>query len=453
MLRSWLHSGAMPGGNRRRWRRLVLSRFPGETTGDGGGGGVSAPPSSGSGGGGGGSTAPPSSGDFSNAPYSPGSNRDGSDSIQPSGDILPIPPALQGALDGTGPGYAVNRQQPGTPGPYTPAQAPQQGQPTDAWSGLRETLTKFGVPLPENITPEQGYAQIAQAMQGARERNYYTDLGASIAPEYEQYQAWKAQQAPAQAPAQEEGPWNPPPMDKSWLTVCEKDPETGRIRSKQGYNPAYGDAVQAHFDYIEQAQTDFFTNPRDFILKMIGGDLEQRAADVVAQRFGHVQEQQQISNLLETHKSWLWQYDQNGNPVKSPSGKNMFSPNGARYNHYIQYAFKELGLPTIQAQNDYAIAMLERDAYKSQVAQPAVNQNPARQMVPGANPIPPGAGHNPNVNSLQSMVQAGRQGVQPTVEEPSVGQSFHEMLRQGFQAEQVTDQDIRNSFGINRNNY
>ncbi len=369
---------------------------------------------------------------------------------------MPVSPGLAAALDGTGQGYPENRGQLSQPSSQAPRTDPLTGQPTQVqqpqvdpqWAALRQQMGRYGVTLPENLTPEQGYAQIAQAYQGNQQRNYYADVGAAVAPHLDQFTQWQQQQQAVNQPApqQDTGPWNPPHFDERWMNVVETDPATGQIRSKPGYDPRYGTMTQAYADYMQGQQREFWQNPQVYMQKMLQGHIQQEIQQHIQGSFGQYQEQVQANNLIQRNQQWLYQNDQNGRPTVGPNGRPQLSPNGVRYYQYIEQAAKQYRMPTVAEQNQYAMDMLERDALRAQRSQQVPIQNggnpqPQRQ----APQVPPGAFHQGgNVNGLQQMTPAGRQQVQPTTLAPAGGLSFTEMLREGFQQDGITDTDIRN---------
>jgi hypothetical protein len=145
--------------------------------------------------------------------------------------------------------------------------------------------------------------------------------------------------------------------------------------------------------------------------------------------------------------------------MRGGDGRYMMSQNGTRYFQYLKEATEAHGIQGTDRQHAYAIKMLENDALRYQIQQYQSGQVPqqAQQQVPGMQMaaqqqavqqgggvfIPPGAGHQPNVNSLQQQTPAYRKQVQPTVDEPTGGKSLYELMREGFAGENITDQMVR----------
>lgn len=303
------------------------------------------------------------------------------------------------------------------------------------WTALRETAKGLGVTLPDD--DQAALHALVSAYQNAGRRDYYSELGAAIAPQYSQFQAWQQQQEAQRAAQQQQptSPWSPPPFDPQWLRVVEEDPQTGRLRSKQGYDPRFGDACQAYADYISGNQRSFWENPPAWIAQMIGPTVQKMIHDGVNGSFRGYQEQVQANTIIQRNTDWLYAKDQNGNVLVSPqTGRPQLSPYGARYYQYVEQA-AGWGMSDINQQHEYAMGMVERDAYRNQYTTAAqqVGQQPAAQA----------AQRVPNVNSLQTMVQPSRSNVQPTSQPSNTGLSFAEMLRNDLKSEGIDDSSLK----------
>jgi hypothetical protein len=314
----------------------------------------------------------------------------------------------------------------------TPASSPTQALAPSPWDALRSTAKSMGVDLPQD--DQAALHALVSAYQNAGRRDYYTELGAAIAPQYGQFQAWQQQQEAVRAAQQrpeQASPWSPPAFDQNWLRVVEEDPQTGRFRSKQGYDPRIGEACQAYADYIGSEQRSLWENPPAWIARMIGPTVQEMIHQGIQGSFQGYQEQVQANSIIQRNMGWLYNKDQNGNVLLSQqTGRPQLSPHGTRYYQYVEQA-ANWGVTDINQQHDYAMGMVERDALRGQYMS---SQTQAQ--------IPASASYASNVNSPQTMVPPSRQNVQPS-SQSHTGLSLAEMLRQDFKNEGITDQQIR----------
>jgi hypothetical protein len=287
----------------------------------------------------------------------------GPSSFQGSG-IDPAPPPSS-----SGPGFTASGlggSSTGGPGAGAGIGAPAAGPGTSSpAAGIRQALQGLGV---QGDWQDDGQAlrALAGAYQSAGQRNYYTDLGQSLAPHANDIREFLASRQPAQ-PEAKPGPWTPPPFDKRWLSVVEVDQATGQFRSKQGYDPAYGTQVQAYSDYVSGFQERFWTNPVDTIREMIGDYVSEQANQVVQQNFGAYREQVMAGQVVEQNRDWLYAKNQAGQAVIDPrTGRPALSPAGQRFYGYVEHAATRLGVKDIREQANYAMDMLERDVIRLQ---------------------------------------------------------------------------------------
>jgi hypothetical protein len=203
--------------------------------------------------------------------------------VAPSGadPNLSMSDSLRQALDPNSPGYSPSAQGQGQQGgpifgqPGQQAQQPgQQAQPQQAqtpaeFAYFRQQLQRYGVNVPENITPEQAFMTVAQAINNRGQQDMYAQLGQAVAPEWDAYNQWRQQQQAAQQAPQQDELWNPPQFNPEWMNMVETDPQTGRIRSKFGYDSRYGTMAQSYADYMEAQQRELWQNPQQYMWKMV----------------------------------------------------------------------------------------------------------------------------------------------------------------------------------------
>jgi|ERR1700682_838139 len=207
--------------------------------------------------------------------------------------------------------------------------APAQPEPQYQWQGVVDYARQQGVQLPYTDDVAALQALLNSHRQG-QERNFYADLGRSIAPYADQVRAWIQQnqlQQDAQRQAQQVDPYAAPPWDPRWINLVERDPQTGQLRSKAGYDPAIADKVQAYADWKDKWEApdgkmrDAYYDRR----------AEQRAREIVQKEFATHRQSLQAEGLVGQNQAWLFQSHQDGSPVYDGYGARVMSPAGQIY--------------------------------------------------------------------------------------------------------------------------
>ncbi len=210
---------------------------------------------------------------------------------------------------------AVTRQQ---------AQAEQQAQT------IREAAAFYGLDLSQFEDDSQAFAHLVQQAQQARQANYYAQLGQQIAPHYAQVQQYLQQQQAQAQPKAERPAWEAPEFDERWMSLVDKDPNTGVYVAKLGVNTAFAEKVQAYADHVDKGTTTLARSPMDAPAPLI----ESVAQKLIEDRFGKAQETHQAQQIIAESESWLYATDAQGRRLVSADGKHMASPLGARdYTH------------------------------------------------------------------------------------------------------------------------
>lgn len=296
---------------------------------------------------------------------------------------------------------------------------------------IRDAARQLGYELPEFADDQQALIHLLNAQQSARQNDFYTQIGRQIAPNYQQVQQYIAQQRQQQQPQQTgPKPWERPEWDDRWTQMVERDPATGAYVAKPGVNPAIAEKVQAFADWTGRFQRDPLSVIQPWFEEQVNTKVTQQVQQIVQQQFGQVAEQQTISSIMQGHSAWLYAKDASGNPVRDRSGKLSPSPAGVRYIQHLQDA-AQMGIRGSNAQDSYAIRQLRADVAEAQLQ---------RGQAPTPNPQ---AVHRPNVNPGQALVEPTRRGIVPGSTEPAPsGKSLAQLLREGLDAEGVTDADF-----------
>lgn len=245
-----------------------------------------------------------------------------------------------------------------------PASAPAAAAPAGAspaeWQGVLDYARSQGVQLPyrDDRAATDG---LIQAYRVANERNYYSDLGRQMAPYASQIEAWIRQNQAAQYQQQQQRPqYAPPPWDPKWVSMVERDPNTGMLRSKAGYDPRIADAVQQYADWRDK----FLENPAQTITPLV----EERARSLIQQEMATHKEALAAEQLVAQNANWIFQSSADGRPILGQDGMKTLSPAGHLYAQAINHAWNA-GLRDIRQMDGYGRTVVENAVLRQQYLQ------------------------------------------------------------------------------------
>lgn len=248
---------------------------------------------------------------------------------------------------------------------------PPAGAPAAEWQGVRDYAKAQGIELPYGDDVSALAALLTSYRQG-QTRDYYSDLGRRVAPHANELSEFlRARQQQAQAP-QSPPAWEPPPFRKEWLQQVERDPETGLLRAKAGYDPGLVDKVQAYADW----QDRFRDSPESVIAPLV----EDRARKLIREELGQHQQQILADSLVAQGASWLFRADASGNPAVDNQGRRQLSPAGALYARAAGELW-QAGLRDVRQVHALARDRVENAVLRQQLLalQPAPAGTPAAQ--------------------------------------------------------------------------
>ncbi len=255
-------------------------------------------------------------------------------------------------------------------GGVVPAASPA-APPTDGWQGVREYAKAQGVDLSPYEDDGAALSALLQAHRSLQERNYYADLGRRFAPHAEQLREFVQQRQAQRVQPPAPNAWDPPEFNEAWLQQVERDPETGLVRSKAGYDPQLAEKVQAHLDW----QRKFIANPG----ATVGPMIEARARDLIEARFAEHQQRSQADQLVQSHSPWMFQ--------ALPDGRRQMTPEGLLYAQAAR-ALWDSGLRDVRTLDAAATAAVENMVLRRKlaVANPQA-QAQAQAQSPTLNPV------------------------------------------------------------------
>lgn len=192
-------------------------------------------------------------------------------------------------------------------------------------------------------------------------------LYAEHKPQFEAYLAQQraAQQAAAQPQKPEQKPlWNPPELRDAYKRYLIKD-EQGRDIIDPNAPPDAAHALYERQQYVANFAKDFLDNPEKTLAPFIERAVEQRASQIVDDKFGQISLKGYVANLEAENADWLMD-QRTGQPTEQ----------GESVQRYIDTA-QQYGITNPQAAWDFATAMTERDMLRQIMEQ---SQNPQRQV-------------------------------------------------------------------------
>ncbi len=213
-----------------------------------------------------------------------------------------------------------------SPGPVTSGVQPEQVQPAapaPEWTGVRDYAKARGTELPFD-NDEAALEALLRSHQQASQRDYYADLGRTVAPQAQQIAEYLEQRRTAQASASAQPPaWQAPEYNEQWMAVVERDPETGQLRSKPGYDPSLPQKVQAYADWRE----NLLRAPHTVMQPL----MEQTALRLIDERLAAQREQTTAEQIVARNAAWLFATTPQGAPVYTANGQPQFTAEGVLY--------------------------------------------------------------------------------------------------------------------------
>lgn len=312
---------------------------------------------------------------------------------------------------------------------------PGQAQPTaDQWQSFRDVAaSQYGYQFPSDVQDDSAALRhLIQQAGAARQSDFYSQLGRSLAPHAQGVQQYLQTQQQQQAAPPTRQPWEAPEFDPRWVSLVERDPASGIFTSKQGVPHEIAQKVNAYAEWKD----GFDKNPSAVISGMVKAEASRIAQETFREQYAVHQRQAQIGSIVEQNASWLYAQDQAGQRiVNQATGQYVPSPLGARYIHHVDQ-LRRAGVVDPRQQD-----MLAKNLVQGEAAVHAYQQGQAAAGQ-AANPQTAQAVGRPPVNPGQALTPQQRQVTPGATEPTGTGLSLAEMLRQGMAAEGVTDADF-----------
>lgn len=257
----------------------------------------------------------------------------------------------------------------------TPADSASTAPPAavSEYTDLRDLAAQVSPDLAERFTDSNALASyLLQAERERRELAARLQGADPILRDYSQnaseFRRWREEQQRAQQEKQaREAQWfKAPEWDARWRSMLEQDPQTGQLRPRADAPPdvvqKYLAGVQHQRDFLEK----FAFDPVGAIKPGIQQLIREEASRLVGEQVGQVYQRQQVSEFIKSNP-WIVE--------RTPDGGERLSAWGQRLQSHVERA-QQLGITNLQAQQDYAMALIQADWARAQAQQ---QQAPAQQ--------------------------------------------------------------------------
>lgn len=229
------------------------------------------------------------------------------------------------------------------------------------WQGVVDYARSQGVQLPYQDDMVATRA-LLDAYRASQERNYYADLGRQMAPYADQIQAWiqqnQVQAAQARQPVSD--PYDAPEWNDQWALMVERDPSTGLIRSKAGYDPRIGEKAQAYAEWRQR-----WDNDPKFRDAYVERKAESRAKQLIEERFASHAESMQAQGIVSQNAAWIFQSHPDGSAVIGHDGMKVLSPAGHIYAQAVNQIWNS-GVRNVEQCNALARTYVENVVMRQQ---------------------------------------------------------------------------------------
>lgn len=233
--------------------------------------------------------------------------------------------------------------------------------------------------------------------------------------------------------------WQPPEFNRQWERLITRD-ANGNLSVVPGADPGIIAKYQAYQQFRSQAADRLMENPFTFFEEPVKQLAQQMAQQEIQRHLGGYKDQQFATQFIETNP-WLYQRDPSGNALVNPAtGDRVLSREGQAFKGYVEHAQARLGINDIRGQQEFALAMVQRDAALAQI-KTAPPQTPAQQQAASNQAFltqqgQAGATHQPNSGPAQSPAPALGNPQVPAQTQVRVGDtiSLAERMTRNFQA-------------------
>jgi hypothetical protein len=310
-------------------------------------------------------------------------------------------------------------------------------------SGLRDYAKQFGFPV-EQFKNDQDYAAaMFRALHAGQQALADAERYRANRDVIERTLSGGQVPAVAQPPEKPKSLWEQrPEFDPRWMHQVEKDPVTGMLRAKAGYDPN----VVAQIGKYQAWRERFSDELIDKGPEVFGDYVQNQVKAAVTQAMQSSQRDVAVSQLVQANEGWVYQKNESGQFLIGFDGRRMVSPAGQVYMQELD-GLERAGITDPRVSHDLAMQITRGKIAMAQLAQgQALTQDDAAKKAAighlSQNGNPPNRNGMANINGPNgsaSTVQVDRGGE---------GLSLREDLLKALS--EVDEQSMKESFKTGR---
>lgn len=310
---------------------------------------------------------------------------------------------------------------------------------TKTWQSIRDASKELGYEFNPEIQDDnealryllQEQARAKQLEEENRRADAFRQIGEKLAPYADEIQRWRSEQAKA---AEAPPSYQPPPYDKRWLAMVERNPETGLVVGKPGCPPGIVEAVNKRIDWEEKYAED----PIGMAVKATEERVTKTVEELFTRKFQEYQREQNARQIEYENASWMYQTNSQGQVQVGYDGKPILTAMGKAYANNLT-RLNQSGVRDISTLNQLA-----RELTAAQFSYQ--NQAPT-STTPSAKSIAPQTRNmqgSPNRNALatQPLLAREENPAAPPQRFGASGMDFRRALMEGLNSHGITDKDM-----------
>jgi hypothetical protein len=252
--------------------------------------------------------------------------------------------------------------QPDTP---EPAAEPEVSPPSPAAaaSSLRDQLAARGIPVSGN----DDASAIEHLASNYRQLQELANFGYQARPQWNQFQAFLAQQAaqqqaPVQPVAPKEPKFKPLEYDAQWESLVTRDEQGNIVPKSQYVDPSVPQKLMAYQTAMRERLSSFANDPQQFVQETVGDYVQEQINQAIEQRWQAEQARQQeysfANQAIGQHADLFFAKDASGNQMLDPnSGRPVLTPAGNAYANAVS-RLAQAGVSDTTAQHYMALGQL-----------------------------------------------------------------------------------------------
>lgn len=226
--------------------------------------------------------------------------------------------------------------------------------------------------------------------------------------------------------------FNLPEYNPDWLSQVSRDPVTQEWKVNPGSPPDVLQKLTAYGHARKNLEDKFWQDPMATLGPMVEHIATEKAKAIAEQNMSGYKDQVFAKTFIEGNSDWLHAKDATGQKyIDQRTGKYALSQTGIAFGNYVLQA-ENAGMRNVEDQQQYALGMVQRDYFVSQLRQQMAAQAAAAPVAPGA-ARQPSAGASVPGNSLTA----------PAAPSQNASLPLAQRLQNAFQAAGLQDAAFR----------